>query len=187
MRVLEPDMELQEYIDGLDFVSSEQAIWEPGKVGFEIRAAFTQSLPPISTVTSVRCVLIQSDNIMTVTDPERIHVLPGGRIEEGESYMETLRREIGEETGYTIANSRMIGILLFKHLFSIPESWNPKHYPYFVNLVFCADAIDYDASLLEDDGYEIESNFLSFKAAKAKVSGPLNHEFIDYANSVSNK
>jgi hypothetical protein len=98
-------MELKEYLDTIDFVSSEQAIWEPGKVGFEIKAAFTNSLPPVGAVTSVRCVLIQSGCIMTVTDPERVHVLPGGRIEEGENYIGALRREIGEETEYTIANS----------------------------------------------------------------------------------
>ena len=96
-------------------------------------------------------------------------------------------KSVGEETGYTLTNPQMIGILLFRHTCRIPENWNPKHYPYMVNLVYCAEATNYDERLMEIDGYEISSEFVSFTEAKVNVGGAINQEFINYAGSVSKK
>lgn len=59
---------------------------------------------PKSYRPSVRGIIISNDNLISLIYSQKYHFykLPGGGIEEGESHLETLIREVDEETGLTV-------------------------------------------------------------------------------------
>lgn len=60
----------------------------------------------------VQAVVIEDNKILMVRQyiagKKIIWTLPGGRVEDGETYCEAIRRELIEETGYEIAIKRVI-------------------------------------------------------------------------------
>lgn len=99
-------------------------------------------------VTSVRAILTHADGtqVLFVRDPEREHILPGGRRKSGESLEVTLHREIQEETGWTIKSAGL-------HGYKYP-------YPDFCQLIYVAQADEYDVGVKEVGGYELSSEFV---------------------------
>ena len=59
---------------------------------------------PKSYRPSVRGIIIEKDNLISLIYSQKYHFykLPGGGIEEGESHLETLIREVDEETGLAV-------------------------------------------------------------------------------------
>ncbi len=79
-------------------------------------------LLPVAYISSVRDVLLCGNEVMVVRDFEEYHhVAPGGRREAGETLRATLRREVLEETGWTLRNPRLLGFVHFYHL--APTGW----------------------------------------------------------------
>lgn len=62
---------------------------------------------PKSYRPSVRGIIFNKDNLISLIYSQKYHFykLPGGGIEEGENYLETLIREVKEETGLTVIPS----------------------------------------------------------------------------------
>jgi 8-oxo-dGTP pyrophosphatase MutT (NUDIX family) len=106
-------------------------------------------------VTSVRAIVLSDTSVIVVRAPEGLHLLPGGRREPGEALVDTLTREVLEETGWTIGQIRLIGIKHYHHLTPEPIGY-PYPYPDFVQLVYHAVAVQYLPEAREVDGYEIE-------------------------------
>ncbi|MEM7016353.1 MAG: NUDIX hydrolase [Pseudomonadota bacterium] len=162
------DIELKRYLDSLEFVAEGESIWIPGELEFDLRLAFTTQYPPEKYTSSIRAVLLNQANAMMVVEtPSETHILPGGRREAGETYEQTLHREIGEETGYRILNAEFIGVLHFVHRFPMTKDWNPVLYPHMVHPIYCAVAGEYDATLLEEDGPETGIGFFSLTELEA--------------------
>src|SRR5262245_48367692 len=84
-------------------------------------------LPPLALITSVRAVVLHEASVMVVRAPEGIHILPGGRREPDESLLDTLAREVLEETGWTLEAPRLLGFKHFHHLTPMPPEYR---YPY---------------------------------------------------------
>ncbi|MHC3547175.1 NUDIX hydrolase N-terminal domain-containing protein [Streptococcus suis] len=57
-----------------------------------------------------RAAIFQEDKILLVQENDGLWSLPGGHIEEGENFHDSVVREVFEETGLTIANARLVGI-----------------------------------------------------------------------------
>jgi 8-oxo-dGTP pyrophosphatase MutT (NUDIX family) len=123
-----------------------------------VRTYLTSTLPPLDLVSSVRALVRQDDQILVVRDPISVHILPGGRREPGETLMQTLEREVLEETGWTIQSPRLIGLVHFQHLTPRPNDYRYP-YPDFLHLVYVATPDRYDAAQREVDGYELEAGF----------------------------
>ena len=136
--------------------ADEQVEWPPARL--RVRTYLTTTLPPLDLVSSVRALMRQGDQILVVRDPSNVHILPGGRRELDETLMQTLEREVLEETGWTIQSPRLIGLVLFQHLTPKPAD-NRYPYPDFLHLVYVATADHYDAAQRENDGYELEAGF----------------------------
>ena len=60
------------------------------------------------TVSVVKSVVMRDGKVLVLTKPDGRPDLPGGQVEEGESFEQCLYREIQEETGITVRILRLI-------------------------------------------------------------------------------
>jgi 8-oxo-dGTP pyrophosphatase MutT (NUDIX family) len=134
-------------------------------------------LPPIELITSVRSVILKDSSVMVVRDPDGTHILPGGRREPDEALLDTLMREVLEETGWTIDGLQLLGIKHFHHLTAMPDQYRYP-YPDFLQVVYSARARDHLPEAQEIDGYEIESKFMSIEEALQLALAPNNRMWL---------
>ena len=111
--------------------------------------------PPTDLVTSVRGVVFKGAKVVVVDDGIDSHVMPGGRIEPGETIGQTLARELREECGWSIPAPRLFAMICFRHLSARPDNYRYP-YPDFLHLLFVGEAGDYRRSGLKRAG-EIET------------------------------
>src|SRR5688572_30233389 len=114
---------IQQVIATLTAQADEVVEWPP--IRLRVRTYLTERLPPPELVTSVRALVSSSDQILVVRDRTGLHILPGGQPEAGETLLEALQREVREETGWTIRDMRLLGIVHVYHL--TPK---PTQHPY---------------------------------------------------------
>lgn len=128
-----------------------------------IHAAYyvTAEPPPEELVTSVRAVVLCGERVLVCRNPGAVHALPGGRREPDETFEETLRREVLEETGYAIERPRRLGVA---HL-------QPKGRPDFLWAVYVAEN-DGRQVAVPDDEYEEDPRFVPTAEALALVDLP---------------
>jgi 8-oxo-dGTP pyrophosphatase MutT (NUDIX family) len=110
-------------------------------------------MPPLDYVTSARVVVLRDDSVLVMREPgdEHMHILPGGRLEEGESPEQAACREVIEETGWTLGPISLIGVTHFHHLTPMPPRW-AYPYPDFLEVVFVGKAeILLDEHKLEEE------------------------------------
>ena len=97
-------------------------------------------IPPDSYITSVRAVVLKGDEVLVFRDRMGdYHLLPGGRRDAGETLLQTLEREMREETSWTIAAPEPIGFMHFLHRTPKPPAY-AYPYPSFLQLVYAATA-----------------------------------------------
>lgn len=68
------------------------------------------------TEITVLCLIYDSDKILIQNRVKKDwfgYVLPGGHVEKNESFVDAVKREMKEETGYTILNPKLCGIKQF--------------------------------------------------------------------------
>ena len=94
---------------------------------------------PSPCLTSVRALVLGDDaSVLVFWDSKgQPQLLPGGRREPGESLLETLHREVLEETGIEPLNPLPLGFLRCHHLGPRPNGY-PFPYPDFIQPVFLA-------------------------------------------------
>ena len=120
------------------------------------------------------------ESVLVVEDPESKHILPGGRLEHCESPEDAMRREVLEETGWSITSFRQIGILHFRHLQPKRADW-PHTHPDFLQIVYAATPGDYKPELREVDGYELGSEFMPVSEVHRLSLDPGELVFLDAA------
>jgi ADP-ribose pyrophosphatase YjhB (NUDIX family) len=147
--------ELQAYLVDLQPVFQEESTW--GEVKLEVGYYLTGQLPPTDLIASVRSVVFKGDNVVTIQNPNTVNILPGGRVEAGESLVDALKRELLEETRWRVQDPQQIGFMHFHHLTPKPEGYQ---YPDFLQLVSTVEAKDHDASLEIQDDLVVESGLV---------------------------
>ncbi len=117
-----------------------------GETELLLRCFLTAEMPPLSLVSSARAVVIQRGQVLVIRDKateeqavEAQAILPGGRLEEGESPEEALAREMAEETGWEVERKGIIGALQLHHLSPKPED-HKYPYPDFMHVIYRASA-----------------------------------------------
>ena len=118
-------------------------MWAPHR--FHLTYYLAEQQPPLPYVASSRAVLVDGDDVLVVRGPGGNHVMPGGRLEAGESTEDALRRELLEETGWTIARLQLIGFRHFHHLTPEPPGWTYP-YPDFLQVVYACAPGEYRRS-----------------------------------------
>jgi 8-oxo-dGTP pyrophosphatase MutT (NUDIX family) len=134
-------------------------------------------------VTSVRAVVLRDGSVLVQQDRDSRHVLPGGRREGKESLEATLRREVGEETGWSLGEVEPLGFTHFLHLDLKQPAYTYPH-PDFFQLVYVADAIEYSPETRLDDGYEVGSEFLSAAAVRHLPLTQIERTYLDAALTI---
>ena len=122
-------------------------------------AYLTDDLPPSDLVSSARAIVLKDDRVVTVRTQGAVSVLPGGRVEEGETISGALRRELLEETRWTILDTKQLGLMHFHHLTPKPDEYEYP-YPDFLCLVYVAEVLEHDPTLDIKDDMVVESELV---------------------------
>ena len=155
--------DLAAFLAPLSPFAEEEVEWSSHRMA--LTDYLTEAEPPLPHVTSSRAVLVDGDEVLVVRDPGGNHVLPGGRLEAGESPEEALRREVLEETRWTISRLQRIGFRHFRHLTPNPDGWSYP-YPDFIQVVYACTPGERHPEPVEQDEYVLGAEFMPIADAK---------------------
>lgn len=159
--------DLAVFLAGKVALVEEDAVWGGGTLPLRITYYLTEEHPPPAHVTSVRAVVLRGDSVLVVRDAEdSFHVVSGGRREEGEDLEETLRREVLEETGWTLAEFSLLAVTHFHHLAPKPAGY-PYPHPDFLQIIYVARAGSFRPEARRSGEYEVESGFRALDEVEA--------------------
>ena len=169
---------LAEFLSPLTAFAEETRIWAPLGT-MRIACYLTDKMPPRRYVSSARAVVIDGDRVLLVQDPDESHIIPGGRLEPGETPEDAMRREVIEETGWSLAFCTPIGVLHFTHVRPMSEGQGTQ--PDFLQVVYAAIPGKYHPELKEADGYEIGSEFVSIDQVRQMSLGTGQPTYVETA------
>lgn len=132
---------------------------------FDVAVYLGADLPPLPLVTSVRAIVRRENAILVQQDRDSRHILPGGRCETGEEPEVTLRREVREETGWSLGPVTVLGFMHYHHLTPRPPGY-AYPYPDFCQIVYAAWAVDLDKSMVLDDEYVLGTELVPVAEAR---------------------
>jgi 8-oxo-dGTP pyrophosphatase MutT (NUDIX family) len=157
--------------------TEEMAIWGGGTMPLRVTGYLTQEQPRAAYVTSVRSLVFRDGCILVMQNPDGMHLMPGGRREPGEDLMETLRREVLEETGWTLHDRAVLGFLHYRHLGPRLPSYRFP-YPDFLQVIYVARADAYFPEARQPDDYEDKAEFLPIAAADSLDLSPIQRLYL---------
>ena len=161
---------LKAFLEGRTPLVKEDISWYGG--GLElVQTRFTYQLedtaaPPTELITSVRAILTRGPDVIVVQDTEGQHILPGGRLDEDEGPLDALKRELLEETGWTVQGVPALFGLFHYHIHSPRPAEYRYPYPDFLQLLYKAQADRHIPEAMEVDGYELGAEFLPFETVR---------------------
>ena len=132
-------MDIEHFLSGKIVAATGSTAWDHLGMSFRLVSYLGSDLPPSKFVTSVRAIVKLSNQVVILENDDGEHYLPGGRIEPGESYMDTLTREVKEECGLDVRSAELMGFIHFHHTTPQPDPY-PYPYPDMVHLVYDAQA-----------------------------------------------
>ena len=151
--------DLQGFLAGKSPFHETEALWANGTMPLWVRYFLCNEQPPEQFVTSVRCLVLQKDSVLVLKNRDGIHILPGGRREEGETLEQTVRREVTEETGWIVESISLLGFIHLEHLGPKPPGYRFL-YPHFLQIVYYAYASKREPDSMLGNDYEEEAIFV---------------------------
>lgn len=170
---------ISSFLAPLEAFSRESKSW-PNGFDLDVASYLHDEPPPAEYVTSIRTVLVTAQGIAVLHNADGSHMLPGGRREEGESFAETLRREVLEETGCTIKDSVLIGFIHVRILSPRPEAY-AYPYPDLFQVVFASEGDSVVEASSDPDGWEERVEFLSPDELDARPMAGFEKGFLEEA------
>ncbi len=157
--------------------ATERMVWYDGEIRLVVSSYVSDGLPPRDFITSVRTLVFHGDNILLMQNRDRYHILPGGRVESGETLPEALRREILEEAGIEISGSERLGFVHLRHETPKPPQY-PYPYPDFFWLVYSSRFYKESAEEREPDEFEISAEFVPLVNISSVQLRPCERAFL---------
>ncbi len=137
----------------------DSVAWDDGTMPLNVSYYLGTETAPVELVSSVRAIVFRGDEVLVVSQKNGgVYILPGGRVEEGERPLDTLKREVIEETGWTLKLPRLLGWLHIHHLGPMPPGYRYP-YPDFIWPIYIAEAHRYVPTAIVPDDYVSESSF----------------------------
>ena len=157
---------ITDFLEGKTAVSSQTPIWQWHNHPLELHQQLYlgHTLPPDALSSSVRAILLRENEVMVIRDHQNEpYLIPGGRREPGETILETLRRELLEETGWSVRETAVIATYHFQHLAPKPPAYQYP-YPHFFWPIFVAHADQFHPQAIEEDFYVTHASFQPIEA-----------------------
>lgn len=181
-----PHPELVALLSTLKPAATDRVVWGSGVV-LDVAAYPVWTPLPTVLVTSVRCIVRVGGAVVVCRVPGGLHPWPGGRREPGESYEETARREVYEETGWLLdeGSLRPLGFLHYRHV-EPPPAGHPYPHPDFLQVVFTGVAGERAggaAEWVDLDGWEQGSWLVDVKELEKLGFSPTQWVFLRAATA----
>ena len=165
-------------------VLQETAKWRGG-IELELSGYLCSETPPADLVSSVRAIVFKEDQVLVMRNLDSTNIFPGGRVEEAETFEETLRRELLEEAGVEIKVGLQVGLVHLRHTTPKPKGY-PYLYPDFLWPVYVASFVRERPDAKVDDDYEIASRFLPLPEVRGLALEDHEKAFLEAAVEVVN-
>jgi ADP-ribose pyrophosphatase YjhB (NUDIX family) len=124
---------------------------------------------PVNLVTSARVVVFKGSRVVVVKQLDgEPHIRPGGRLEPGEDVESAARREVLEETGWSVGRLTALGFHHFMHLGERPDDF-PFVWRDFIQPIFVAEALLYRRSAIDRSQLEVGSRLIPIGRALAEL------------------
>jgi 8-oxo-dGTP pyrophosphatase MutT (NUDIX family) len=136
-----------------------EVTWGQGSLPMQVAYYRTTQDPPVEYVSSVRGIIFKEEEVLVIKAPDGYYyILPGGRVEKGETLLQTLQREMLEETGWTFSAPKITGLMHFHHFGARPSDYRYP-FPDFIWPVYTAEARDFQPQARIPDKWVVESVF----------------------------
>lgn len=124
---------------------------------------------PEPLTTSARAVVFKGSRVVVVSQSDGLcHIQPGGGLEPGESIEAAVRRELGEETGWTVGALKPLGFQLLQPLTPKPPG-STRRWGDMVHALYVAEAAAYDQRLRDRMQIETGSRLTPVRRALAEL------------------
>ena len=150
---------LEKYLNTGTKLGSIDVIWGEGTMPVKITAYLSDTMAPEKYISSARSIVFKENSVLVVSQENgHQYILPGGRLEQGESPLQALHREILEETGWTINDLKHIACMHLNYLFSKPDGFK---YPYPDSIwpIYISEAVEYKPEMKIHDEWVHDSQF----------------------------
>ncbi len=164
------------FLSNYTAVAIERMDWRSVKIKLVASAYVTHDLPPPDYITSVRSLVFHNGGILLMRNRDGARILPGGRLESGETLLDALRREIREEAGVCIGDIHRLGFVHLRHQTPKPPQY-AYPYPDFFWLVFRAHAHSKHARLQAPDEDQLSVEFVPLAQLGGLRLGPLERAY----------
>ncbi|MEJ0065462.1 MAG: NUDIX domain-containing protein [Caulobacteraceae bacterium] len=124
---------------------------------------------PSDLTLSARAVVFKGSQVVVVRQNDGLHhIEPGGGLEPGETLEVAARREVLEETGWTIRDLKPLGVHHFRPL-GEPQTTFRYRWGDFLQTIFVAEAVSYSRAAKDMTQIELGSRLISIRRALAAL------------------
>ena len=151
--------DLEKYLYASTKLDSIDVIWDEGTLPVNITTYLSDTMAPEKYISSARSIVFKGHSVLVLSQENgHQYILPGGRLEQGESPLEALHREILEETGWTVTNLHHIGFMHLHHLGEKPADYRYP-FPDLIWPIYISQAVEYKPEMKIYDRWVSSSEF----------------------------
>ncbi len=170
---------LDKFLSRHSRISRNTAQWPKG-IELEVSGYLCSEAPPADLVSSVRAIVFKDDRMLVIRYLDGIYILPGGRVEDGETHVETLQRELLEEAGAEIRVVVQFGLIHLKDTTPMPKG-HPCPYPDFLWPIYVASFVTSRPEARVEDGYELSPEFMPLQEVRGLALDGHDRVFLEEA------